>query len=428
MLPAMASIRKRGDVYGAQFRVPAANGTWKLVSQSTELSDAKAAQRKANEMEQKALTAAGAGTKRGEQFCDVLLQAIREANTGKLTELKARAHMQRITEIARGKSIEAYSVRSWLDEYLRMKGPNVVESTHKAYDWAYSSFLTFLGDRADSPLETVEVVDVRTWRDQQKESGLSDKRVNNLLRYLSGPFVKATRNGILHFNPVAAVEHLRVKDSIARKPFTPEEVQRLSDACPTPEWRCVLLLGVYCGMRLGDASRRKIGDFDLENQTVSFLPKKKARTGRIVTLPLHPTIFDIVSNLTKSGLPKPDDWLTPQLAKTAVSGKVGLSVVFLTIMEAAKVDRGQSTEGAGRGRTRFARSFHSTRHTAATWLSEGGVAEDLRMLLTDHESKEVARRYTHQSIEQLRVAVQSMPNLTITQANAETPSRPAIPQ
>ena len=43
----------------------------------------------------------------------------------------------------------------------------------------------------------IEHGDVRAWRDAQKESGLSDKRVNNLLKYVSGPFTKAAHNPTL---------------------------------------------------------------------------------------------------------------------------------------------------------------------------------------------------------------------------------------
>jgi integrase len=80
-------------------------------------------------------------------------------------------------------------------------------------------------------------------------------------------------------------------------------------------------------------------------------------------------------------------------------------------MGEAKIDRGESLEGTGRGRTRFAKSFHSTRHTAATWLANEGVQEDLRMLITDQESREVAKRYTHHSVELLRSAVAKMPTI-----------------
>lgn len=93
-----------------------------------------------------------------------------------------------------------------------------------------------------------------------------------------------------------------------------------------------------------------------------------------------------------------------------MTGRIGLSSRFIDIMGDAGIDRGDSLEGTGRGRTRFARSFHSTRHTVATWLANEGVQKDLRMLLTDHESRDVAKRYTHHSIELLRAVVEKMPN------------------
>jgi hypothetical protein len=62
----------------------------------------------------------------------VLLSAIREANAGHLTEKKARAYLVRITEIARGKPIDTYTVRSWFAEYLGMKQPNVSKAAASA--------------------------------------------------------------------------------------------------------------------------------------------------------------------------------------------------------------------------------------------------------------------------------------------------------
>jgi hypothetical protein len=59
-------------------------------------------------------------------------------------------------------------------------------------------------------------------------------------------------------------------------------------------------------MRLGDASRRVVGDFDLENATLTFLPEKKQRTDRSSTLPRHPAAHQIVAKLAeKRGGKKP---------------------------------------------------------------------------------------------------------------------------
>ncbi len=407
----MASIRKRGKFYGGQFRLPLADGSWKLVSVKTKTADVNDARRIVNSAEQMALKAQAASKAHGMEYCEILLQAIRDAGASRLTETKAREHLSRISEICRGKPLKSYTVRLWLAEYLRQKKPNVAPSTYKAYEWCYDTFTKFLGLRADAGIEFVEHGDVRAWRDAQKESGLTDKRVNNLLKYLSGPFSKAAKTGMIPINPVAATESLRVADSLDRKPFTLSEVQLLLANLPSREWRVILLLGVYCGMRLGDATKRKIGDFDLKARTVTFVPEKKKKSNRAIVLPLHESVFAEVVLQVGARSKSADSFLTPSLAATPIGGKVGLSNQFVGFMKSAEVARGTTIAGTGRGRARFERSFHSTRHTAATWLADGGVQEELRMLVTDHDSREVAKRYTHHSVELLRSAVAKMPNV-----------------
>ncbi len=405
------SIRKRGKYYGAQFRVPKVDGTWLQTSVRTKLTDVNEARRFAQNAEQMALKAAAADKVHGMEYCEILLQAIRDAGASRLTESKAREHLSRICEVARGKPLKSYSVRDWLAEYLLQKKPNVAASTIAAYERSYDQFVEFLGPKAEAGIETIEHSDVRAWRDAQKQSGLSDKRVNNLLKYLSGPFTKAAKTGMILINPVAATESLRVSDSVQRKPFSVEEIQSILKNCPSHEWRVAVLLGVYCGMRLGDASRRKVGDFDLEAGSVKFIPEKKSKQGREVILPLHPSLHRELKTIVNCGNNNSGVWLTPKLAKSPIGSSQGLSTQFISIMASAGVERGESMEGTGRGRTRFARSFHSTRHTASTWLANEGIQEDLRMLITDHESREVAKRYTHHSVEILRAAVAKMPAL-----------------
>lgn len=407
----MANIRKRGKFYGAQFRIPEQDGTSRLVSVSTKATDVNEARRFAQNAEQMALKSASVDKIHGTEYCEILMQAIRDAGASRLTEAKAREHLSRICEIARGKPLMSYSVRGWFAEYLRQKKPNVATSTASAYQWAYDGFIAFLGPRADAGIEWIEHTDIRTWRDAQKESGLSDKRVNNLLKYISGPFAKAAKTGMIPINPVAATESLRVSDSVQRKPFTIDEVNLLLSKCPSKEWRVVMLLGVYCGMRLGDASKRRMAEFDIEEGTVTFIPEKKKQRGIKVILPLHPSLLGEIKSVINGRTMDPDTWITPLLAASPIGSSNGLSTQFIGIMEAAGVDRGVSLEGTGRGRTRFARSFHSTRHTASTWLANEGIQEDLRMLVTDHESREVAKRYTHHSVELLRAAVAKMPSI-----------------
>lgn len=139
-----------------------------------------------------------------------------------------------------------------------------------------------------------------------------------------------------------------------------------------------------------------------------MVPEKKARMGKEVILPLHRRLKAEIE-LCKAG--KPDQFLTPTLADSSVTGSTGLSSVFIGTMKDAGVERGKSVKGTGRGRARHERSFHSTRHTVSTWLADAGVTEDLRMLITDHDSREVASKYTHHSVKSLHAAIAKLPDV-----------------
>lgn len=107
----MANIRKRGKLFGAQFRIPELDGSWRLVSVRTKTSDVNEARRFAQNAEQMALKARSADKIHGLEYCEILLQAIRDAGGSRLTETKAREHLSRICEVARGKPLKSYTVR-----------------------------------------------------------------------------------------------------------------------------------------------------------------------------------------------------------------------------------------------------------------------------------------------------------------------------
>jgi len=56
------------------------------------------------------------------------------------------------------------------------------------------------------------------------------------------------------------------------------------------------------------------------------------------------------------------------------------------------------------------RSFHSLRHSFASWLAEADVHADIRQKLTGHSSAGIHARYTHHD-EALDRAVGSLPDL-----------------
>ena len=57
----------------------------------------------------------------------------------------------------------------------------------------------------------------------------------------------------------------------------------------------------------------------------------------------------------------------------------------------------------GKGTRNFTRrTFHSLRHSFNSALANAGVAEEVRMKLTGHSSKDMNSRYTHLQVEALK--------------------------
>jgi integrase len=62
--------------------------------------------------------------------------------------------------------------------------------------------------------------------------------------------------------------------------------------------RTLFAVGVYCGLRLGDAARLDWGCVDLVRRVVRVAPAKTARraNGMVVSIPLHPSLLAILSD------------------------------------------------------------------------------------------------------------------------------------
>ena len=56
-------------------------------------------------------------------------------------------------------------------------------------------------------------------------------------------------------------------------------------------------------------------------------------------------------------------------------------------------------------------SFHSLRHSFTSALANVGVAQELRMALTGHRSRDMHQHYTHLELERLRDAIALLPRI-----------------
>jgi integrase len=348
------------------------------------------------------------------------------AARGTLTETRARELIGEVLERTTGDTLPFYSVEAWLGEWLRGKQVAKSKGTYIKYAHTVDCFLAQLGDKAKRNITAISPKDIAEFRDAQIASGKHPNTVRFLVKELRIPFNAARRQGIITHNPVEAVElPPTAKDSdgaeTTRDVFTPDQIKALLDASIAKlknekpvfeagkDWRGAILFAYYTGARLQDVANVAWGAIDLPAKMITYRAQK---TGKLVTIPLHPELEAHLMDLTAPDSGKA--FVFPMLAGHNTGGRSGLSMTFSRIMERAKIASAaiyEKKEG-GKGRTVRALTFHSLRHSFNSAMANAGISQEIRMKLTGHSSADMNTGYTHLELAPLRQAIDSLPSLT----------------
>ena len=321
-----------------------------------------------------------------------------------LTAVRTRELLSEVLQRVSGERLHVFTVRQWLGQFAKQKRKSRSHKTALRYDQMVKEFVEFLGSCADLNVATITQKDILDFRDQREAKGLAPLTLNLDITVLSAAFNAALRQGHISVNPCVGIEPLKDK-AAHKKTFTPEQVSALLSAADG-DWRCVILVGFYCGMRLNDACNLRWRDIDLVSsiKTITYEPRK---TGEPVTVAVHPALEDYLLSL-----PAPDNeeaFVFPSLAQR--KNVSPLSKAFRKIMQRARIAESVIRDRNESGRTVYSHSFHSLRHSFSTILANNNVPEEVRMRLTGHTTRSVHQKYTHHDLEVFRAAIGMLPRV-----------------
>ncbi len=423
----MASIYKRSEseIYQAQFYVPdAVTGDLKKVRKSTGHTNKKKAQACADELERNSQSVMQAGSERAQRAKALLAEAVAEIERETFTAPTARKYLSKLLAIATGEEMESYCIETWTEEWLRRKARDSSQATITRYRAHTQAFRAWLGDsRRNKPLESITSQDARRWRESLQDAGRTGKTVLAYCKDVGAVYRAAIREGLVSFNPFSALEAIDTSDSLERKPFNEEEVSALLKAAPTEEWRGLILVAAFTGLRLGDSARLSWEAVDLNAKRITLIPSKTKKKKREVRIPIHPELFTFLESVTIYS-DKPNAPVFETLSATKIGARAGLSQTFNKIMSNAGVERGKPSRDideesvndskekkASVGRVTYERGFHSLRHTFTSWLRNAGVSEEDRMALTGHTTRESHQIYSHGDEKTSKAAIAKLPSL-----------------
>ena len=318
-----------------------------------------------------------------------------------LTEAVSHEVIAGILERSTGETLRHVTVRTHFLEWLKGKSRSKSTGTSTRYEGTVTRFLKWLGPRADSPLKAISPRDLQLFNDELLGQKLAPYSVIVEIKTLRAAFNAGRRLGLITVNPASAVELPERVTQVRRKTFTPAQVQRLLDQADA-EWRTVILLGYYCGLRLSDATALTWENVDFTNRKLVLEIKK---TGDHLELPLHPSLEHHLQALAgDKGGP-----LSPELASVSTSGRSGLSRRFLAVMTRAEISNESKDIGGQRSLSQL--SFHALRTSFNSALHNQGVSQEVRKKLTGHKSDAVNDRYTRTEMDTLREAVSKLPHM-----------------
>ena len=259
--------------------------------------------------------------------------------------------------------------------------------------WARDCSRAALVEEVDAPL-AFEFV-------KSLGSGLTSKTKNTYIGDLCSAWKLFMRHGKAHANPwpIVRVPRNRSEEASGRA-FSRDEIRRLlSAACDVGrDWPTAMMIGLYTGLRLGDATAIKWSDVDLDGGFISVRPAKTRKHGITVRIPIHPALARWLGEHRNES-----EYVTP-----ARVGRIGRSRftdgdrTFAQLLSDAGIEKRDAREKL---------SFHCFRHTFVSRLAKAGVAPDVRMRLAGHTSAENHAIYTHDDVS-ATAAINTLPDIS----------------
>ena len=333
------------------------------------------------------------------------------ARKGELTRAVALRILGEMVETATGEMLDDPTASEFLEEWLAHKKLTKSAGTHARYKPAITNFIKFLGVRAQKTLRGITATDIANFRTKQTEAGKGNSSANLDLKIIRIALQSAHKRGILRTgNPADCVEPLE-SDEQERQPFAWEQIEKLLGVA-SKEWRGMILMGAWAGLRINDAASLTWNCIDLQELSLSFSPQKTRQTKRDkkpLKVALHERIVEWLEAQTTSDDPHAP--LFPSLCGKKTGSAGGLSNAFRLLMDKANVTaqqtRTHTKESKGRGFTPL--SFHSLRHSLVSTLANADVSPDIRKAIAGHTCDRAHSAYTHFDLATQRRALAALP-------------------
>ena len=203
-----------------------------------------------------------------------------------------------------------------------------------------------------------------------------------------------------------------------RRALTLDELARVCLPL-TGEMRLLFALGLYTGLRLGDCALMEWGAVDMARRVIVTVPRKTARTGRTVEVPIHPALLAMLAEIPPE---RRRGHVLPETAELYGRDCSGLARRIRAAFKAAGIETGAKVAGYARGVARV--GFHSLRHTFVSLMGNAGAPLALVQSIVGHSNPMMTAHYFHARTDALADAVSALPQVATLSQGDDLKSTP----
>jgi integrase len=322
------------------------------------------------------------------------------------------------------------TVREWFDRTLEemTNGANGDDRQLKAASVeriqnVHNHWLQYLAglqvNLADAPLPRIGPDEVRGYLAMKKAAGFSGSTRRYALARIRSVFGRAVDRGLIASNPAGSKQLGRLKfdDKSIRRAFNARQIAAIlgaADASPDGWLKLSALLGLFTGQRVGDICSMRwedIRDFDGLLPTISVTQQK---TGSYVVMPIAEPLREALRMVPED---QRSGYLLGHVAEAYLKGRRRRFIrAWRSLLEGAKLSSltelpvEARVERSGiKGRCRYAWTFHSWRHTTATYLSGPDAHYLLGHRGDDEKRLGTTVQYRHEDLQRLKAALDAIP-------------------
>ena len=227
-------------------------------------------------------------------------------------------------------------------------------------------------------------------------------------------------------NPWEGIRRKRVVCN-SRRELTIEELRAVC-AAAEGELRLLLAVGVYSGLRLGDAATLRWAEVDLARRFIRRIPNKTARRKPApIMIPLHQSLYAMLADAAAG---ERAEYVLPDTAALYLKSSSALSKRLHDHFEKCGITThapGTGGRGAGLPRAVVEVGYHSLRHSFVSMCRESGAALSVVEGIVGHSSPAMTRHYTHTSELAATAAVAALPGLLADAGEQVTPAPTMAP-